>query len=89
MRIRWVIRFVCVRADPAVHILKDLRSLECVICPKCQSVMKTVDKNGIHIDQCEGCHGIFLDPGEREQIVGAESSYYGNGRPRRPTRSCD
>jgi Zn-finger nucleic acid-binding protein len=51
--------------------------------------MKTVDKNGIHIDQCEGCHGIFLDPGEREQIVGAESSYYGNGRPRRPTRSCD
>lgn len=40
--------------------------------------MKTVDKNGIHIDQCEGCHGIFLDQGEREQIVGVESSYYGN-----------
>jgi Zn-finger nucleic acid-binding protein len=61
-----------------VHILKDVRSLEYVICPKCQSVMKTVDKNGIHIDQCEGCHGIFLDRGELEQIVGAESSYYGN-----------
>jgi Zn-finger nucleic acid-binding protein len=30
------------------------------------------------LDQCEGCHGIFLDQGEREQIVSAESSYHGN-----------
>ncbi len=43
--------------------------------------MKTVDKNGIHIDQCEGCRGIFLDRGELEAIVGAESSYYGNQAP--------
>jgi Zn-finger nucleic acid-binding protein len=54
-----------------------------VICPKCQSLLKTVDKNGIHIDQCEGCRGIFLDRGELEQIAGAESSYYG-GRPAPP-----
>ena len=46
-----------------------------MICPKCQNVMKTVDRMGIHIDQCEGCRGIFLDRGELEQIVGAEQRY--------------
>jgi Zn-finger nucleic acid-binding protein len=41
-------------------------------------MMKTVDKNGIHVELCEGCRGIFLDRGELEQIVGAENTYYGN-----------
>src|SRR5215217_1839139 len=57
-----------------------MRSLEYVICPKCQNVMTTVDKNGVRIEQCQGCRGIFLDRGELEQIAGAESSYYG-GQP--------
>jgi Zn-finger nucleic acid-binding protein len=38
--------------------------------------MTTVNKGGIHIEQCEGCRGIFLDRGELEQIVGAENAYY-------------
>jgi Zn-finger nucleic acid-binding protein len=58
-----------------------LRSLSLVICPKCQNVMTTVDKNGIHIEQCGGCRGIFLDRGELEQIVRAENSYYGSAPP--------
>jgi uncharacterized protein len=40
----------------------------------------TVDKGGVHIDQCQGCRGIWLDRGELERIVGAESSYYGGGQ---------
>ncbi|WP_281506341.1 zf-TFIIB domain-containing protein [Amycolatopsis sp. FBCC-B4732] len=51
------------------------------MCPKCQNQMRTVDKNGIHIDQCDGCRGIFLDRGELEAIVGAESSFYGGQPP--------
>ncbi|MET8846694.1 zf-TFIIB domain-containing protein [Amycolatopsis sp. NPDC004625] len=58
-----------------------MRRLCGVICPKCQNRMRTVDKNGIHIDQCEGCRGIFLDRGELEAIVGAESSFYGQQQP--------
>ncbi len=52
-----------------------------MICPKCQNLMRTVDKNGIHIDQCDGCRGIFLDRGELEAIAGAESSFYGHQPP--------
>ena len=43
--------------------------------------MRTVDKNGVHIEQCEGCRGIFLDRGELEAISGAESSFYGSQPP--------
>ncbi|EIE97246.1 TFIIB-type zinc ribbon-containing protein [Saccharomonospora glauca] len=58
-----------------------MRSLGRVICPKCQNVMTTVDKNGVHIEQCGGCRGIFLDRGELEQIVRAESSFYASAPP--------
>jgi uncharacterized protein len=38
--------------------------------------MRTVDRHGIHIDQCDGCRGIFLDRGELERLVDAENSHY-------------
>lgn len=38
--------------------------------------MKTVDKDGVHIEQCEGCGGIFLDRGEMEQVARAEAAFY-------------
>lgn len=43
--------------------------------------MHTVDKNGIHIEQCSGCRGVFLDRGELEQIAAAEQRYYGSPPP--------
>jgi len=46
-------------------------------CPKCASPMRTYARNGITIDQCTTCHGIFLDRGELEQLISAESSYLG------------
>jgi Zn-finger nucleic acid-binding protein len=55
-----------------------------MICPKCQSQMRTVDKDGVHIEQCSGCRGIFLDQGELERITRAENSYYEQPPPYRP-----
>jgi Zn-finger nucleic acid-binding protein len=39
--------------------------------------MHTVDKQGVHLEQCQNCRGIFLDHGELEQILTAEQRYYG------------
>ncbi|MQA06806.1 MAG: transcriptional regulator [Streptosporangiales bacterium] len=50
-------------------------------CPKCHSQMQTVNKGGVHIEQCQGCRGIFLDRGELEQIAGAETAYYQQATP--------
>ena len=47
-----------------------------LICPKCQSPMRTYERNGVTIDQCTGCRGLFLDRGELERLVDAEGSYY-------------
>ena len=43
--------------------------------------MQTVDRLGVHIEQCEGCRGIFLDRGELEQIAGAEQRHYSAAAP--------
>jgi uncharacterized protein len=43
--------------------------------------MQTVDRRGVHIEQCQGCRGIFLDRGELEQIASAEQSYYAAAAP--------
>ncbi|MBB5909155.1 hypothetical protein BKA25_003471 [Actinoalloteichus hymeniacidonis] len=39
-------------------------------------MMRTYERNGVHLEQCEGCRGIFLDRGELEQMTNAEQSYY-------------
>ncbi|GHH38824.1 hypothetical protein GCM10017774_29380 [Lentzea cavernae] len=31
--------------------------------------MHTFDRNGIHLEQCDNCRGIYLDNGELEQIL--------------------
>lgn len=33
--------------------------------------MRQYERNGVHVDQCENCRGIFLDMGELEAIVRA------------------
>ena len=39
--------------------------------------MRTVDRQGVHIEQCVNCRGIFLDHGELEQMLAAEDRFYG------------
>ncbi len=50
--------------------------------------MRTLDKSGVHIEQCDGCHGIFLDRGELEQIASAERSFYASPPPYQPPHAA-
>jgi uncharacterized protein len=47
-----------------------------LICPKCGSEMRSYERNGVVVDQCTGCKGIFLDRGELERLVDAEGAHY-------------
>lgn len=38
--------------------------------------MRTYERNGVHVDQCSDCRGLFLDRGELERLVEAEGSFY-------------
>ncbi|GAA0236804.1 zf-TFIIB domain-containing protein [Saccharothrix sp. NPDC042600] len=42
-------------------------------CPKCHANMRTFDRMGVHIEQCDGCRGVFLDYGELEAITRLEA----------------
>ncbi|MFD5826042.1 zf-TFIIB domain-containing protein [Lentzea sp. NPDC060358] len=42
-------------------------------CPKCHANMRTFDRMGVHIEQCDGCRGVFLDYGELESITRLEA----------------
>jgi uncharacterized protein len=44
-----------------------------LICPKCQGEMRTYERNRVLVDQCEECRGIFLDRGELDRLLDAES----------------
>ena len=49
-------------------------------CPKCHGTMRTYERNGVHVDQCTECRGIFLDRGELERLVDAETAWHDGGR---------
>ncbi len=45
-------------------------------CPKCQGEMRTYERNGVHVDQCAECRGLFLDRGELEKLIDAEAAFH-------------
>jgi Zn-finger nucleic acid-binding protein len=47
-----------------------------LICPKCGGEMRSYERNGVVVDQCTECRGIFLDRGELEKLVDAEGRHY-------------
>ncbi|WP_406098593.1 zf-TFIIB domain-containing protein [Streptomyces sp. NBC_01013] len=53
-------------------------------CPKCHAQMHTYNRNGIQIEQCSGCRGIFLDYGELESLTRMESQWTQQAPPAPP-----
>lgn len=39
--------------------------------------MRQYERNGVTVDQCQECRGIFLDRGELEHLLDAENAFYG------------
>jgi Zn-finger nucleic acid-binding protein len=46
-----------------------------LICPKCSGAWDTHERNGVVVEECVGCQGVFLDRGELERLIDAESEY--------------
>ncbi|MFJ4965566.1 hypothetical protein EES43_03990 [Streptomyces sp. ADI96-02] len=53
-------------------------------CPKCHAQMHTYNRNGVQIEQCSGCRGIFLDYGELESLTRLESQWSQQAPPAPP-----
>jgi len=48
---------------------KRLKDLHWMRCPKCGMEMVEIDFEGIKVDKCSSCLGIFFDDGEIHQLV--------------------
>lgn len=65
-------------------------------CPNCNVDLVMADRNGIEIDYCPNCRGIWLDRGELDKIIERSAQYvpgkntetYGN-RPHHDSRDSD
>lgn len=44
-------------------------------CPRCDGVLKTSTFEGVEIDTCDKCGGVWLDSGELEQLTKHESGW--------------
>ena len=44
-----------------------------MLCPLCARGMKPVEREGVEIDYCPQCGGIWLDQGELNQLIRREA----------------
>jgi hypothetical protein len=47
----------------------QLKEAHWMHCPKCGMEMVEITFEGIHVDKCSECLGIFFDNGELEQLI--------------------
>lgn len=52
-----------------------------LICPKCHGAMRSYERGGVVVDQCTDCRGLFLDRGELERLIDAETAWSGQRPP--------
>jgi Zn-finger nucleic acid-binding protein len=43
-------------------------------CPKCRQGMEPIEHDGITIDRCSGCQGLWFDGDEAQQLKGSPGS---------------
>ncbi|HEU5120014.1 MAG TPA: zf-TFIIB domain-containing protein [Candidatus Nitrosocosmicus sp.] len=44
-------------------------------CPNCTTEMMLSNKNGVEIDHCPRCRGVWLDRGELEKLTSMQNRY--------------
>ncbi|AFD07298.1 TFIIB-type zinc ribbon-containing protein [Solitalea canadensis] len=45
-------------------------------CPNCSETLVMTDRNGVEIDYCPQCRGIWLDKGELDKIIERTGNHY-------------
>ena len=45
-------------------------------CPNCNETLVMADRQGVEIDYCPNCRGVWLDRGELGKIIERSTSFY-------------
>jgi Zn-finger nucleic acid-binding protein len=46
-------------------------------CPRCNVVLTLSNRDGVEVDYCPQCRGVWLDRGELEKVIDRANRYYG------------
>src|SRR5215208_5800916 len=46
-------------------------------CPRCNIVLTLSNRDGVEIDYCAQCRGVWLDRGELDKIIERANQFYG------------
>ena len=46
-------------------------------CPNCNETLVMTDRQGVEIDYCPKCRGVWLDKGELDKLIERTSSFQG------------
>lgn len=44
-------------------------------CPNCNETLLMTDRQGVEIDYCPNCRGVWLDKGELDKLIERSASY--------------
>ena len=50
-------------------------------CPNCNETLVMADRQGVEIDYCPKCRGVWLDRGELDKIIERSADYSPNAGP--------
>lgn len=53
-------------------------------CPHCEETLAMAERQGIEIDYCPSCRGVWLDRGELDKIIERSTADAGSGPSRDP-----
>lgn len=62
------------RAKRAEEEQREQAEASAIHCPKCEGTLVEITFEGVQIDRCNKCHGVWLDAGELERLTGQEES---------------
>ncbi|PDH67638.1 MAG: hypothetical protein CNE89_05910 [Sphingomonadaceae bacterium MED-G03] len=49
--------------------MRDAAQLSAMLCPVCHVGLAMTDRQGVEIDYCPQCRGVWLDRGELDKII--------------------
>ena len=59
---------------------KRLKDLHYLHCPKCGTQLEEAVMEGVAVDICAGCHGVWLDSGELEKLTTGQKKLFASLR---------
>lgn len=67
--------------------MRTQKEVAAMLCPVCETGLAMSDRNGVEIDYCPSCRGVWLDRGELDKII--ERSLEQSTPPPPPSRNRD